>query len=96
LAKKSKRKATRETEQYDQPFELDVEEEPVRTAPKYRAKLAYLIDQDEVNALIYATERAAAVEGPPKQFYTSYPTYSIEEVLALLEGNYVPSKPRKK
>jgi hypothetical protein len=93
LAKKSKRKATREPDHYDPPFEPEFEEEPIRQVPKYKAKLMYLLNQDEVNALINAPDIATSEETVK---HTNYSTYAEYEVLALMNGNYIPPKTKKK
>jgi hypothetical protein len=49
-----------------------------------------MLDQDEVNRLI--NESSTQIEDKLKPISEeSYPTYSLEEVAALLEGNYHPS-----
>lgn len=57
---------------------------------KSTVKLEYLLDQDEVNALIHASETPVVVDIPerPEHWYDSY---SAEEVAALIVGNYDPS-----
>jgi len=52
--------------------------------------MEYLVDQDEVNALIAASNEVivAEVKENPSQWYRSY---SQEEVNALIAGNYDPA-----
>lgn len=95
MAKKSKRKVSREPDQYDAPFEPERDEVPTKQAPKYRTKMVYLLNQDEVNALIYAAD-VSSLEELPKMPSMDYPTYTQQEVLALLECTYVPPVPKKK
>jgi hypothetical protein len=55
-----------------------------------KTKMEYLINQDEVNSLIAASKEVVVVETKedPSRWYS---TYSQEEVVVLMEGNYDPS-----
>jgi hypothetical protein len=87
-----KRKGPREAFDYQPPIEQ--EQEP-RNEPKYRLKMAYLIDQDEVNQLIEASQ-APYVDEPKEFELTNYSTYVEEEVVALLAGEPYRRKRFKK
>lgn len=95
MAKKSKRKATREPDCFDPLFEPELEEAPIKQVPKYKAKLVYLIDRDEVNALINAPLIGSSEEAS-KLPNTNYTTYTQAETLALLNSDPVLLKPIKK
>lgn len=88
-----KRKSPREPSyQYTPP--IDQEQEP-KNEPKYRLKMVYLIDQDEVNELIEASCAPYVDPSPPTQ-QTDYDTYSEDEVLALMDGKPYRRKRLKK
>lgn len=93
MSKKQKRKSTREPVRYDPPFE--VEEQESEPKARYKLVLAYMLDQEEVNALI-AASTSPYVEPPPSVLPTEYSSYSEEEVLGLLDSNYVPRKLKRK
>jgi hypothetical protein len=87
-----KRKGTKEQFHYDPPIE---QEQPVSNEPKYRLKLAYVIDPEEVAALVNASD--TPLDSPAKETeFIDYPTYSEEEVLALINGEPYRRKSRKK
>jgi hypothetical protein len=94
LAKKNKRThKSREQFDYDPPYEPEeVVEQP---KVKYKTKLVYLIDQDEVNALIDASN-APYVEPEKPVVNLNYESYSQEEVNDLIDGIYHPRKSKKK
>jgi hypothetical protein len=57
--------------------------------------LSYLIDQDEVNALVEAsTSPYVEPERPPADY--NYQTYTKGEVAALLAGDFAPVKSNKR
>ena len=94
MAKKNKVKAkSREPLRYDPPFEL--EETVEKPSQKYRVTLVYLLDQDEVNGLIDASN-AQYTEPNRLPSSTDYPTYSEEECVALINGKYRQRKFKKK
>ena len=95
MSKKPKRKSSRDPVRYDPPFEFEQDEEPLAKQPKYKTKLVYLLDQDEVNMLVDASTAEYVDEIPP-EFHINYATYSEEEVLALLDCDYTPRKFKKK
>jgi len=86
-----KRRSPKESYDYQPPIE---QEQELRTESKYRLKMAYTLDQDEVNLLIDASH-APYVELPSEVIHsTEYDTYSEDEVLSLLDGQ--PPRPRKR
>ena len=93
MAKKNKRPKAREPFEYDPPFESEEPLEKPRT--KYKTVMVYLIDQDEVNVLIEASN-STYVEAPKPAFDYNYSTYTEEECLALQNCAYVPRKYKKK
>lgn len=93
MSKKQKRKNTREPLEYDLPFESEEYVEEPRS--KYKFTLAYLIDQDEVNALI-AASTSPYVEPPSNIVNTEYSTYTQAEVNALLNNDFAPKNKKKK
>ena len=94
MSKKNKRKNnTREPLEYDPPFES--EEQPEQPRTKYKTVMVYVLDQDEVNSLIEASN-SVYVEPPGPLVNTEYSTYTEEECVALVDGNFHPRKSRKK
>lgn len=75
--------------------ELESHEESPKQQNKYKIVKAFLLDQEEVNALVEASS-SLYVEPPQKPFSLEYLTYSQEEVLALIKGDYKPRKFKKK
>jgi hypothetical protein len=95
LAKKTKRKSSKEPVRYDTPFEIeeeDYEKSPPRTVSSL--VMAYILDQNEVNSLIEASE-APYVDAPVDPTFVTQ-TYSEEEVAALMDCNYKPRRYKKK
>lgn len=64
------------------------------TRSTYRLKLQYLLDQEEINALIAASETEISHKSSTAK--QKYPTYSMEETNDLLNDKYKPTKPFKK
>lgn len=60
------------------------------TVNKSPVTMEYLLDQDEVNSLIDASN-APIIDEVSTQQDTNYPTYSQREVIALVDGNYDPA-----
>jgi hypothetical protein len=97
LSKKSKRgKRAKEPLHYDPPFEHEEEELPPKeSTPKYRVKMAYLLDQEEVNRLIEASSAPLPEIAQPEPTI-HFNSYTEEEVQSLLEGDFKPRKTKKK
>lgn len=94
MAKKNKsRTKGREPFEYNPPFES--EELPEEPRPKYKTVLAYLLDQDEVNRLINASN-TEYVELPHDSGPTDYSTYTRDECAALINGKPHQRKTKKK
>lgn len=72
------------------PEKLYPEESVKSTRPAKHVKLEYLLDKDEVNRLINASESKLIDETSNTNL--DYPTYSMDEVQALLRGDYDPTK----
>lgn len=94
MAKKNKsRTKAKEQFEYDPPFES--EDIPEKPRPKYKTVMVYLIDQDEVNRLIEASNSEYVEPPRPPQDY-NYSTYTEEECLALQNCDYYPRRFKKK
>jgi hypothetical protein len=91
----SDRKVSSKTDEIDREVE---ELSPQKLRPELEVtRRAYdpaptdmLLDPDEVNALLNATETSKATERVPELDPESYRTYSFEEVAALMDCNYNP------
>jgi hypothetical protein len=92
LSKKQRRKNTREPARYDPPFESEEQLEP-RT--KYKTVMVYMLDQREVNTLIEAST-APYVDPSPLNLNLDYTSYIMDEVVALIDGQYHPRRKKKK
>lgn len=80
-----KRKRPKEQYRYDPLTENEPEQNSKES--KYRLKLVYLIDPNEVAELIAASQ-APYIDSPREANPQDYPTYSIEEIVDLLSGTY--------
>lgn len=62
---------------------------------KSPVKMEYVLDQDEVNRLIDASF-APYVDVPKAETFQNYPTFTMEEVNALIKGDYDPTHFKKR
>jgi hypothetical protein len=72
----------------------DFQEEEKPRRKTYALDKVYLLDQDEVNQLINASN--APVEEKPIDYDRKYPTYTKNEVADLLNNKYIPKIKKKK
>jgi hypothetical protein len=94
LAKKNRRRTSREpSDDYGPDFDCEQSEKVER--PTYKTTVAYLIDQDEVNALL-AASTSEHIDPIKVSTAIDYSTYTEEEVNAILACDYQPRKFKKK
>lgn len=100
MSKKSKRRAEkRQEEQTERPRDEEFhfeDEGPVEPRVVEKMLLVYLLDQDEINRLIKASDTPYKAPTRPVTPYLNYPTYNQYECLTLLNDKPVEKKSKKK